>query len=296
MAHDLDWNDLRFLVSVARAGSQKGAARALGVALTTVSRRVEQAESDLGLRVFDRTPDGMHVTDAGRQVLEYAFAVEAQIHALRRHVQGETDKVSGEVRVSTLPSLAERVVAPALAPLAAYYPELRVLVRSEVDAVSLARREADLALRIQRPKDLSLIGRRVGKIRFGLYAAQSYLDAHGAPEDPATTLAGHHLVAYEQAWAREPEVAWVWNRASEAHVVVCGASATIMAAAVRAGAGIGMLPTLAATDGLVQLLGPEQLPSRDLWLVLHEDLKAAPAVRVVADCLAEAAARTLPAD
>lgn len=290
-----NWDDLRFALEAAREGSFSGAARAMGVAVTTVSRRIDALEARLDVRLFNRTYEGLELTESGAQLVERMHSIEDRVLALEREAMGHTDEVAGVVRISTIEPVAADIIAPHLGELLDAHPELEVILLSEQSAVNLARREADIAVRVGKPRGADLLIRRLTSFRFGLFASHSYLDRHGAPDSPETSLAGHRIVTYDDRFHHLPEVAWLHVRAQEATFALRTPSTRVMVQAVKHGLGVGVLPLAAASEELVCLLGPEHFPERPLWLVLHPDTAQVARIRATADFLVRTLQRLAPA-
>src|SRR5258706_11350848 len=155
------WDDLRYLLAIARNRSLAGAARALAVNHSTVFRRLNAFERELGVRLFERLPEGYVPTVEGEEIRRQAEAIEASMHALERTVAGRDYRLSGEIRMTTAPSLASDYVAGYLAEFRQRYPEIRVEIAVGDHDFDLARREADIALRATLRLPEFLVGRRV---------------------------------------------------------------------------------------------------------------------------------------
>ena len=192
------WDDVRFFLAVARAGSLSGAARALGVGHVTVGRRITLLEKRLGVTLLNRTPDGFATTSAGQAILRECVAMENAAMDLERIVAGRDSLIAGSVRVTTTEALAYQLVAPAIAALHETHPELRVDLITGVRSLDIARREADLAVRFARPSASDLVCRKLGEVGFSLYASKRYLASAGIPKR-GQGLAGFDLIAFTGA-------------------------------------------------------------------------------------------------
>lgn len=282
---ETSWDDLRYLLAVSRAGSLSRAGKRLGVAMTTVGRRLDALEAELGVRLVERNASGVALTEAGRALAQHARGIEAQIAGLERVAQGYQGELEGEVRVSTIETLAAVVIAPSLGELRREHPGLSVRLLSEQAVVSLTRHEADIAVRLGRPHAGSFVARRLATIQFGLYASPAYLAKRGRPSSPELGFEGHDWVTYASP-IKAPEVAWMAARAGDRPAALSTNSVRVLLEAVEGGLGLGVLPTVLAPPGLVRLLGPEHLESCGVWMILHEDSARVPRVRAVADHIA----------
>jgi DNA-binding transcriptional LysR family regulator len=278
---NLDWEDLRYFVALARYGTLSATARELRVNHATVARRVASLETRLARPLFDRRPDGYAVTAEGKAVLDEAQAMdEAALSVLRRLDAGT--ELTGLVRLSVGRVLAERFLIDRLRAFHERYPAIDLEVTGGSRVVSLARREADIALRYGAPKDSELVARRVAKIAFGLYASPAYRDKIAAGATPA-------FIGFDEESDFVAEAAWLARRFGERRFSFRSSSQTTQAAAARAGYGVALLPRYVAADdsALAEVLPGERLPERDVWLLIRRDLRKVPRVRAVADYLIE---------
>ena len=283
----LSWDDLRVAVAAARLGSLSAVARKLDLSVATVGRRLDRLEAALGVKLFHRHSGGITASPEAQALLLQADGVADKIDDLVRAALAGGGAAEGVVTVTTLETIITHVVAPRLPELLARHPRLQVVLRGTNRIERLDRRRADLAVRVVRPNEARVVGRKLGTQHMALYASASYVARRGRPAAPAEDLRGHDVVMFEEAWDSLAEMAWLAERLGETKPVVRVTSISAAAAVVRSGAALGILPTLLETPELERLAGAETIPTRDLWLVMHEDLRAAPPVRAVADFLAE---------
>jgi DNA-binding transcriptional LysR family regulator len=273
----LDWDDVRYAVALARHGSLSATARALGVNHATVSRRLDGLERALGRPLFDRRADGYRPNAAGAAVLAEAQAMEDGALALLRRLDHAEDGPAGRVRLTTARALALGFLIDRLGGLRAQWPDIDLELVLETRITSLARREADIALRLGRPADSALVGRRVATIAYAAYAAPAVAATDGAP-----------LIGDDGADAAS-ETAWLIRRHPGRRVAFSCDSQLAQAAAARAGWGVALLPRyLGDPDpGLVPVDLGALPPPREIWLLIRPDLAGVPRVRAVADALAD---------
>ncbi|NUP09426.1 MAG: LysR family transcriptional regulator [Polyangiaceae bacterium] len=283
----MEWSDLVPLLAVARAKSFGGAARRLGVSTTTVTRRVDALEASLGLRLVDRQTDGATLTEHGVQIVKLAEDVEERAAALDRAAAALRDDVAPRLRISSTETVVTGVLAPALGLLLETHPEIRVELQVNPELVSLARRDADLAVRMLKPEGNSLVGRRLAGIELGLYASRSYL-GRKRPED--VVLADECLLSLNDSFGRIAEVLWFENAGLTSAIRMRTSSTQALLAAVRAGVGIALLPDVFGNNdpSLVALDADTAFPSRTPWLVTHRDLRRVPAVKAVSQWIVDA--------
>lgn len=276
-----DWEDLRYFAALARYRTLAATARALHVNHATVSRRLANLEAHLGRALFDRRADGYALTSAGEAALERATAMEEAAAAVS-HRLPSGGAVSGLVRITMTRALADGFVAERLARLLARHPELDLEIVAESRNLSLARREADIALRLGQPSEGALTVRRLATLAYGFYAAPAYRDRLKAGEAPV-------FIGFDAESGFVPEAAWTERALAGRRVVVRSNSQTSQAAVARGGCGIALLPRLlaGATPGLVAVTLKDlpAPPPRELWLVMRPDVARVPRVRMVADYL-----------
>jgi DNA-binding transcriptional LysR family regulator len=269
----MNWDDVRIFLAVARAGQILGAARRLGLNHATVSRRVAALEEALGARLFRRTTTGSEPTPAGERFLAVAERMEADMIAARAEVAGEGDEVAGSVRIGAPDGFGVGFLAPRLAPLTERHRGLTVQLVPVPRFFSLPRREADIAITMDRPTEGRLVAAKLVDYSLGLYASRDYARRHGLPASRAD-LSAHPLVGYVQDLLMSPSLDYAaefapgWKAAYEV------SSAFGQVAAVRAGAGIGILHAFIAR-GMDDLVPVEAAPPirRTYWLVYHESMR-----------------------
>jgi len=286
-AADLSWDDLRIAVATAKTGSLSGASRRLGLSIATVGRRLDRLERAMGVRLFHRHSAGITPTAEARALLSHADGVADRINDLMRAASAGAQAAEGVVTVTTIEAVVTHVIAPRLAELRARYPRIDVVLRATNRIERLDRGRADIAVRLVRPNEDRVVGRKLGVEHQALYASKAYLARRGRPARPAKDLSGHDVVTFEGPWESLPETVWLTDRLGGTPPAVRVTSISAMAAVVQGGAAMGILPTLFETPDLERLTGVETIPSRDLWLVMHEDLRDTPPVRAVADFLGE---------
>ena len=267
----IDWDDLRLAAAMRAEGSAAGAARRLGIDQTTAARRLARLERAAGLALFDRVDRRLTARPVLEAIGEDLAILAATVARIEARIADERSALSGTVVVSTVDLVAARLLAPALARLRASHPGIRLVV-DVVDAnVSLAAREADVALRLARPAEDEALVRRVGSLAFGLYGP--------AGRDDADTLP---LAAWTEALAHVGESRWLAAVLPEVPVALRCDRASVLIEAVAAGHR-AVLPRLAAEGDarLVRLREPAPIPPRELWLMVHPQRRRDRAVAAV---------------
>ena len=271
----MSWEDLRILLAVARGGTLSAAAGRLKVNQTTVTRRLAALEGDLGLKLFQRVDGRLTPTEPGEAALRRAERVEAEMIGLEAELAGADRRPEGSVRLTAVPVIANRFLVPRLAAFLRAYPGLRIELVAEARNLSLTRRDCDLALRFARPQGGNMLCRRMGSLGFSLYGPRA-----GDPE-------ALPWLGYEEGQARLPQAAWIARKASgEALSGLLSGDLETQIQAVLAGLGRGLLPDfVAAGEPGLRRLSPGPLLEREVWLLLHPDLRHLPRIAAVAEWL-----------
>lgn len=278
----LEWDDLRFALLLARDGSVRAAARTLGVSHTTVLRRIDTLERAVGVKLFERRPDGYAVTIAGQDVYDTARNLEEVIGALERRVEGRDLRPTGNVLI-TCPDALLSSLFPVVRELSEAYPEIRITVDAGTTFRALERREADIALRIAGAPSDELVGTRLGFVATGLYGSRTYLEGRNTDN-----LEALDWVSFEESSSFVFEQ-WRKTHAPSSRVALRVTTPWAVRDAVNADIGVAIYPRLAGDDEprwkRIRAL-PKELGA-PLWLLTHRDLRTTARVRVVRDAIAK---------
>jgi DNA-binding transcriptional LysR family regulator len=280
----MEWDDLRYFLAVARAGSLVDAARQLRTSPPTVGRRIAALEAKLGARLFDRKQSGYALTESGAAIHKKAEEVEEAVLSVEREALGRDLYASGSVRLATSDELATNLIAPHFGEFRRCHPHVMLEIVARQDLANLSRREADVALRSARPEQHNLMIRRAGWWKGGLYAAKSYVAAHDL-KPGISNFSNLDIITWTEESAHFRGGPWFAEHARDATVVLQANSRRIHHSACKAGIGLAILPCLAADrdPDLIRLLPPEQVFVAELYLVTHRDLARTARVRAVID-------------
>lgn len=282
-----DWNDLRYLLAVARAGSTLAAARTLRVSQTTVARRLASLEQALKLPLFDRRQAGYVLTPAGEQLLERAEQVEQAAEGFAEAAAGQARDVSGMVKITMEEIFATTLIAPILGELHDLHPDIHIALDTSAGMRDLGAGEADIALRsTSKPQPAGIVGRRLCADDWTLYCSRAYAERRGVP----TTLAElrqHPLIGGGGGNLWRAYEAWLQSLDLEDNIAMHHDSSVGLLSAVRAGIGIAVLPCIVADPDpdLIRCIAPRSEHGRILWLMTHERVRHTPRVRAVTDFL-----------
>lgn len=291
------WDLVRAFLAALDNGSLLGAARQLHTSQPTVGRQIAALEAQLGLVLFERTGRGLSPTAAALRLADSARAMESAAVDLAREVAGTQAEATGSVRISASQPMACFALPPILARMRETLPHIQVELISSNTVSNLLRREADIAVRMVRPDQSSLIARHLGKVGLGTYAHRHYLDLHGIPEKPADLLK-HDLIGYDQIDLITRGFAGFGLPIDRQHFVLRSDDLVVQWEALRAGVGIGFIARyLAATDpDIVPVLPTLSLPSLPVWLVVHREIRTSRHIRAVYDFLGDAIHHMLDAE
>ena len=281
-----DWSHYRAFLAVFREGSLSGAARDLGLTQPTLGRQIAELEQDLGAALFVRSQRGLTPTDAARDIAPHAEAMAAAAGAIARAASGGASDVAGDVRITASDVVGAEVLPPMLAEFRRAHPGIAIELVLSNRVEDLLRGEADIAVRMVRPSQDALVARRIGSVNLGLYAHRTYLQS--AP--PLTTVAAlkeqHALIGFdrETPYLRELVSPFGLERAQFA---LRADNQLAQIAAIRAGLGVGFIQrAIARRDPDLVALFPEVNFDLEIWLALHEDLRASRRLRLMMDHLA----------
>lgn len=293
-----NWDLYRSFLSVLKEGSLSGAARALGLTQPTVGRHIDTLEQALALSLFTRSQTGFLPTEAAFTLQPYAETLAASSAALLRAAtgigRGSDQDVRGTVRISASEVVGVEVLPPILATLHMRHPGIVIELGISNRIENLLRRDADIAVRMQRPQQDVLVAQRVGTIELGFHAHRDYLALRGTPQDwPA--LAAHTLIGIDQETAFTRSLRHTLGGLDRDAFALRSDSDLVHLASIRACFGIGIcqVPLARRNPELVRILPKQFSIPLETWLAMHEDLRANPACRTVFSALAEGLAAYL---
>ncbi len=304
MTAGLNWDDLRFFLAVAEAGSLSAASAVLKVNTTTVLRRVASLEDALGARLFDRSRSGYRLTPRGERLLTQLAPVDQRLSALARDFVADDSEADGVVRISAGDVMAGCVLAPQLPAFRESHPDLRLEIIADPNLTGPApsagapagsMKDIDVAVRFARPTQGNVIVRKIGDMAYALYASRAYLAVRGAPKESGR-LAGHHVIGFGLSESPLGPVWWMSRAEQGASVVVRSNAVSVRAEAARQGMGLTALPCIVGDqDPLLMRVGAaDEVGPLELWLVTHNDTAHVGRVRDAMDFVVTCAKWTKP--
>lgn len=286
-----DWNDLRLILAIARSGGLTGAAAALGINHSTAFRRLETLEQDSGARLFERLPGGVYVpTAAGERMAAAAERIETEAASLDREIAGRDQRLTGRLRVTASETLSYRLLTAQIGRFRLAHPGILVELAIDNRVLSLSRREADIALRVMRPKEGDLFGRKLADIGWTIYAARDLAKTLPPLEGGIARLDRYPVIGWESGVTGINAADWLTARASESAFVYRTNSVVNQLVAARAGIGFAVLPCyLGDPEPDLVRIAPAPIPAlaRELWIVTHADLRRTARVRAFFDVVGE---------
>lgn len=281
----MDWDNLQIFLNVARHGTLARAARALRVDATTVSRRVVSLENALQQTLFERAPGGFVLTAAGRALVPHAEAM-AEAAARIRSLGDGGAALSGQLRISVSEGFGNSFIAPRLGRFNAAHPELEIDLVASSGFLNPMRREADMAVLLQRPRKGPLIARKLSDYSLGLYAPASRADWQAAVAAAPLSGAGIPIVGYIPDILYAPELDYLGEIEPGLRAGVRSSSIFAQRRMIESGGGVGVLPCFMAADNpaLVRVR-PDMVIGRSFWLALHRDIAPQPRIRAFIDWL-----------
>jgi DNA-binding transcriptional LysR family regulator len=280
-----EWSDFRILLALARGGSVAGAARELGVDSSTVSRRLAALEESIGARLLMRGGREFAWTAEGRAALKAAETMEHAIAEVTRTCRSAILDASGSVRVSMPPALVPLLVAKLLPLARARFPQLKLELSGDYDRRDLAKGDADIAVRMARPTEPDLIGKRALEVGWFAYASADYVAQRGRPND-LEGLRQHPLVLYKEAMHNLEPFRWLEPYRGVDSVRVDNIE--LATQLIAGGSGVGLLPAMVeqGAPALVRVF-PAPLTGTSGWVTYHEAARDTERVRVVVQILVE---------
>ena len=283
-----DWNDLRLVLAIARAGGLTAAAKTLGLDHSTVFRRLHGVEARLGLALFERLSGGTYVaTDVGGRMIATAERIEDEVLGLARDIAGRDAKLTGRLRVTSSETLAYRLLTPLIAAFGRLHPGVVIELVIDNRVLSLARREADVALRPMRPRESELWGRKLADVAWSVYAAPALLGEAGAAS--IEDFLERPMIGWEEDVSGIAAADWLVSKLPPSSFVFRTSSLVNQLVAARAGIGLAVLPCYLGDPepALVRAL-PQPIADlrSEMWIVTHRDLRRTARVRAFFDVVA----------
>jgi DNA-binding transcriptional LysR family regulator len=273
----MDWDNFKFFLALAETGSLSRASEKLRVDHSTVARRIDALEHDLGVRLVERLARAYRLTSEGERVRDRAKQIEAGIADIASFARSVDRSPQRVVRVSGPPTFLSQFLAPRLLPLQGQHPGLRIELVGEAHQISLGQGETDLALRMVRPSEKGVVARRLAVVAYALYGSRDYLARTGADR--------RDFLGYDDSLDHLPQQRWLKMLAGNHGLALRSNDLANLLTGTRAGLGLAVLPCIMARGAPELVNVPTGLPplTRELWLLFHRDVGRSPPVRSVID-------------
>lgn len=279
----LAWDDFRLVRTIAQHRSLGGAAEALGINNSTVFRRLNALEEQLGVRIFERARSGYLLTSAGEEMVTLAAQMSESILEFERRIAGQDVRPSGELRVTTTDTIFSHLVAPIFCAFRQKYPEISLDFVIDNRTLNLSRRDADVAIRASVDPPQSLIGRRVATIAWGAYASVALIEQLGLDINDRASLLGPKArwLGFGEPIGATAGARWLDANLTPDAIGVKVNMVSTLGSAIESGLGIGLLPCFMAAKmrGILRLKVLDPGSETGLWVLTHPDLKKAARVR-----------------
>ncbi|WP_462381906.1 LysR family transcriptional regulator [Pseudomonas sp. Marseille-QA0892] len=286
-ASEMNWDDLKFFLEVARTRTASSAARRLNVDYTTVSRRIGALEKALGALLFERSrTSGFVLTPEGSHLLGYAESLESTLQAACEEVSGASLALSGHIRIGSTEGFGCFFIAPQLSAFQDRYPNISVDLLPVPHFINLSRREADIAVTLERPERGPYVCSKLCDYRLKLYATQGYLAANPAIAT-VDDLSKHSFITYVDDLAFSPELLYLERTVPSATSMFRSTSVIAQYTAALQGRSLAILPCfIAATDDRLQEVLPDEIQvTRQFWIYYREDLRTLRRITLLVDFL-----------
>jgi DNA-binding transcriptional LysR family regulator len=277
----VNWDDLRVFLSVARSGSISSGAKQLNLQHSTVSRRIQKLEQHLGVRLFDKIPSGYQLTTAGEDLMQAVERMECEVLSVDGVLSGRDLTLSGPLRVTAIDNMASTVLMPMFSGFSRKYPEITLHLMVSNNDLSLAQREADVAIRLSNTPPDTLIGKRVVTVTSAIYGNRNYIQQRQEANEEPLWL-GVDCCNFHRSWTKQasgdiPHRFYVDDT-------------LLTLAALREGMGISILPCFMGDPepSLIRYSEPKPEWDLGLWILLHPDLKRTTRVLAFRDYMMEA--------
>jgi len=286
----INWDNLRYVLMVAKTGSIAAAARELSVNRTTVLRRIGAFQENLNCRIFERGDQGYILTPEAEKMLDAAQEVENTLFDMQRQIAGHELRLEGGLRVTTTDTLMVSLIGPHLASFYRKHPHIVVDIVMTNNILDLSRREADIAIRPTQSLEAPLVGRRVADVHFGIYASPAYLDTCRI-----SNLTEHQWIGFETSLQSTPPGKWFEASIPKERVCLRGDSFIALKVAAENGIGVALLPHYLGNSSaqLQRLPIPVRELTTGLWLLTHPDLFRSSKVHAFMDHFEEGIHRDL---
>lgn len=278
-----DWDELRIFLTVAQCGSVTAASIKIGVNQSTVSRRINNFEQKMNVRLFERLSTGYELTPEGEELKHRVLKIDDEIQAIDRHIMGKNIKLSGPIRITTSLAIERYLLLPIFKKFNKLHPGIQLHLDMSDNIYNLTQREADIAIRVTRDAlPENLIGRELGFLKFGVYGEKKYLDSYKKAKNnkPLSWIGEDN---------NELRPNWLPENIEPLQLVIRTNEVLSTLDAIQQGLGVGRLPSfIGDAENKLSLLNTEHdLPTTPVWLLTHVDMRRVNRMSVFTSFLVE---------
>ena len=275
----MNWDSFKVFLAIAETGTLAAASKALGINHSTVFRRIQALESDIGVRLIEKIENKYVLTPMGEQVLDEGKKIAEAFDAIDRRIMGADFQPKGTVKITAPYNIVNRYLSMHLADFCLQYPEIKIDLLSSNLSFNLNNRQADIAIRATSNPPEHLVGRKLSAIPWGVYAGRDYIESHGRLSS-LSELSQHRLIGASSTMLKLPGFTWLEENYANSIVVRCD-ELTAMSYFAEYSHGLAMLPDDQSRAGIVRLMDYMPGKSSDLWLLTHPDLQKVERIRLV---------------
>jgi len=283
-----DWFLWRSFLAVMDEGSLSGAARTLGASQPTIGRHIEELEKCLNAVLFDRTGRGLKPTSIAHQLVDPVRNAKTALAQAQLAVTGATEILDGTVRITASQIISHNILPQILKTARTLYPTIELEIVPSDAVENLLLREADIAIRMFRPGQLDVVGKKIGDVQLRACAHQSYLDRHGTPQIPKD-LYDHEIIGLDRLDDIVRVSKAIGFPLERSHFTLRTDSQTLIWELVKQGLGVSFAQAnlIETTPGMVHIVPDLKIPAMEMWLVAHREVHKANRIRVIYDLLAK---------
>lgn len=282
----MDWNSLKVFLSIVRRGSLSGAAKDLDVNHTTIFRRLNAFETEIGGQLFERINNRYELTALGHELLELAQSIENSFDSISRHIVGKDFQPKGVVKITAPNNIAYRYLPHYIFEFNRIYPEIHIELLVSNQEFNMSNRQADIAVRATSSPPEHLIGKQVKTINWSIFGSKAYADKFGLPKN-SNELNNHLLIGATGAMRNLPAFVWLDKHFSGQIITRCD-ELTAMSYFAEAGQGLAFLPDDQLRPEIIRLFGVQESKPSYLWLLTHPDLRNVERIKLVMQHLTKA--------
>lgn len=282
---DMNWDDARIFLAVARLRTITKAADDLGVGVATVSRKIERLEKSLNVPLFTRHQTGYQLTTEGQDLFPVIEAMETAAYSVNT-ISNLDNEIQGSVKIATSDNIANLILIPALPKLLNENSRLSVEISTGFSTLNLHGHEADIAIRMVKPERGNVTLRKLGTLGYGLYCSVEYYE-NKIDSLNTKDFSEHPFITWSDTFHHFPAYQWTNKLLNGKRPIIMTSSLISQVSAVRSGIGVCLLPHFLAMSEKFICLDKHSPLTQDIWLVIQSDVRVSKRVRVVADFLAD---------